>query len=512
MRVLLLYPTWTGTYGLFGHFARRASTWPPLNLAVLGAIAEQHGHQVTLIDGEAEQMPLEKMAQLAVTHKPDLIGLTATSPFFHINRSLAEGIKQQNSRIPIIIGGPHITIMKEQALLPCFDYACIGEGEETWPRFLNHYAEGKDISEIAGLLYRRQGEIISTGQSAAVTDLDRFPAPARHLLKMSLYRLGTLRGRLPFTTIQSMRGCPWQCIFCASEALRTTMVRVRSPKVVVDEMKSVVETFGIRHFVILDDVMTLWKHHIIEICDRLDQAGLAITFEGGTRANLVDEALIARLVRSGLIRLGFGLETIDSEMRQTMKKQVPLEHYLKANQICNDYGVEALNSVMLGLPGETKETVRKTLHFLKNAREVKQANFAIAVPYPGTVFHEMAARGEHGLQLMTNDFSEYRRYGSAVTTVNELTPADLISLQNEGFVSIYSAWWRWRPMLKKHGLFGGTLMLFRVVRMLAARLFAWPGRHRSHERDGLPRASASARGLAAPAGHYGDPRNPNLLS
>jgi len=542
MKVLLLYPTWTGAYGLFGHFARRNSTWPPLNLALLGAIAEQHGHTVTIMDGEAERMSLEDMVKAAVAHDPDVIGFTATSPFFHLAKAVAEGIKQVAPHIPIVVGGPHITIMKEKALLPAFDYAFMGEAEESWPQFLNVCERGKSVSDVAGLIYRRDGQAISTGPAADINDLNPLPIPARHLLQMPLYKLGTLRGRLPFTSIQTMRGCPWKCIFCASEALKTTSMRVRSPRSVVEEMKAVVSTFGTRHFYVVDDVMTLWKEHIIEICDLVDEAELDITFEGSTRANLVEDDVIARLVRSGLIRLSFGLETVDPEMRKTMKKQVPLDHYARANRICNEHGVEALNSVMIGLPGETRETVRATLNFLGKAREVKQANFAIAVPYPGTEFHEMATNGENKVHLMTDDFSEYRRYGSAVTTVGELTPYDLIELQNEGFVSIYSAPWRWIPMLQKHGVLGGSLMLFRVARLLMGKMFkqrkqadnfvsmgdggfdsvrgpsapASPGLAMS-----LPRSSAIPRsaliGIAStksktltPAGHYGSPGSPNL--
>ena len=540
MKVLLLYPTWTGAYGLFGHFARRNSTWPPLNLALLAAIAERHGHEVTILDGEAEQISLDEMVRRAVDQKPDVIGFTATSPFFHLSRAVAEGIKRLAPHIPIAVGGPHITIMKEQALLEPFDYAFIGEAEESWPQFLNQYEKGQDISGVAGIIFRRNGEIVSTGQPVDITDLDDLPMSARHLLHMPRYRLGTLRGRLPFTSIQTMRGCPWKCIFCASEALKTTEMRVRSPRSVVKEMKQVVETFGTRHFYIVDDVMTLWKEHILEICDLIDREGLVITFEGSTRANLVEEDVIARLVKSGLIRLSFGLETVDPEIRKTMKKQVPLEHYVKANGICNKYGVEALNSVMIGLPGETRDTVRATLKFLRQAREVKQANFAIAVPYPGTEFHSLAVKGEKGVRLMTQDFSEYRRYGSAVTTVGDLTPNDLIDLQNEGFVSIYSAPWRWMPMLQKHGVIGGTLMLVRVARLLSKKLFGGSGTS-SHEQlvslgDGafgriqdqaiamgstgasamsatgpspLLHISPSSRTSAAPAGHFGDPRNPN---
>ena len=309
-------------------------------------------------------------------------------------------------------------------------------------------------------------------------------------------------------------------------------------------MKQVVERFGTRHFYIVDDVMTLWKEHVLEIAELITQEGLSITFEGSTRANLVEDEVIARLVKSGLIRLSFGLETVDPEIRRTMKKQVPLEHYVRANGICNKHGVEALNSVMIGFPGETRETVRATLKFLRHAREVKQANFAIAVPYPGTEFHALAVKGDKGVKLMTEDFSEYRRYGSAVTTVGDLSPQDLIDLQNEGFVSIYSAPWRWVPMLQKHGIIGGTLMLFRVARLLWGKLFAHAstgareqlvslgdGGFGSVQGPELAPASASplmsgqasagmaampllqitpaSKTLAAPAGHYGDPRHPN---
>lgn len=482
MKVALLYPMWTGGYGLFGHFAKRNSTWPPLNLALLAAVAEQKGHEVVIIDGEVERLPQEQMVERALELKPDLIGLTAYSPFFHMNESLAKALKEKNPDIGIMIGGPHITIMKEKAFLPSFDYAFVGEAEGSFPEFLDYYENGRDLSEIKGLIFRKNGEVVSTGdpepislESAAGVEgrgtrgrgypLDKFPLPSRNLLPMHKYKLGSMHGRLNFTSIQTMRGCPWKCIFCASEALNTTRVIMRSPESIVGEIKSVVDEFNIKHFYIVDDVMTLWPDHILEICDRLEKENLKITFEGSTRANLVQDKLFARLAESGLIRISFGLETVDTEMRKTMNKKVPLEAYTNANKICDKYDIEALNSVMIGLPGETFETVRATLKWLRNAREVKQANFAIAMPYPGTEFADMAAAGTHGVELISSDFSDYRRYGSAVTKVGELTPEDLIELQNEGFVSIYSAWWRWYPVWKKHGIIGLLLQLVRLGRM-----------------------------------------------
>ncbi len=491
MKVALLYPAWTGEYGLFGHFAKRNSTWPPLNLALLGAIAEQHGHEAVIVDGEAEGLCREKLAERAIALKPDVIGLTCYSPFFHLSADVAESVKALNPNIPIIVGGPHITIMEEKALLPQFDYAFMGEAERSLPEFLHGLSDGnKDLARVPGLIYRKDGEVVKNGEASWVTEmtmrktdlgkhypLDQLPFPARHLLPMKKYRLGTLHGRTHFTSIQTARGCPWRCIFCCSDKLSTTRYIMRSPKRVVAEMAEIKTRYPyITHLFNCDDVMTFWPEHITEICDRMDAEGLKFTFEGGTRANLVTDDLIKRLAKSGLVRLSFGLETVDPVMRVTMQKKVPLEAYATANKICDRYGVEALNSLMIGLPGETRETIRATLKWVRESREIKQANVAIAIPYPGTEFHDMAISGAHGVELLSEDFSKYIRYGSAVTKVGDLTAQDLIDLQNEAFVTIYSAPWRWKPVWKKHGTLGFLMQMVRVFRLWKKRLLKniWP--------------------------------------
>jgi radical SAM superfamily enzyme YgiQ (UPF0313 family) len=465
MNVLFLYPSWTGEYGIFGHFARRAGVFPPLNLALLGAVTQEAGHQAEIIDAEAERIPMRKLVERAVAKKPDVIGLSGMSPFFHKTVALAKALKEEAPEIIIAVGGSHMTIMQDQAMTDDMDYGFVGDSEVSWPEFLDCLQRGGDPTLVKGLVLKRKGEWIKTGRQLASKDLDIYPIPARKLLPMQKYRLGTLHGRKNFTSIQSFRGCPWKCIFCASDELNTTRITRRSAKSIMLEMRSVIEEFGIRHFMFVDDVLTLHKKHIVEICNTIIDEGLDVTFEGSTRANLIDDELIGLMKKAGLIRLSFGLETVDPELRETMNKKVPIEAYVEANRILNRHGVEALNSVMLGLPGETRETVEKTLTFLAQAKEVHQANFAIAVPYPGTEFHRIAKSGEHGVQLMSDDFSQYRRYGSAVTQVNELGPKELIDLQNEGFVRIYSAPWRWKAMLRKNGLIGGLLMLFRVVRL-----------------------------------------------
>ena len=153
-----------------------------------------------------------------------------------------------------------------------------------------------------------------------------------------------------------------------------------------------------------------------------------------------------------------------------MNKKVPLEAYSEANALMNKYNVEALNSCMLGLPGETENNIKKTLDFLKDAKNVKQASFSIATPYPGTKLHEMAVNGQGGMELLSDDFTEYRRYGEAVINVNDLTANDLKRLQNEGYVSIYSKYWRWWPVVKRYGIMGLVFTLYRLLKMILLRI------------------------------------------
>lgn len=488
MKIVFAYPRWTGEYGLFGYFAKRNSTWMPQNIALLAAVAEQHGHTASIIDGQADDLSEEDMVNRLIASKPDVIALTAYSPFFHLNASLAKKIKETGSQIPIIVGGPHITIMKEKIIEqnPQFDYLFIGEAEQSLPTFLGAFQEGTDLAHVQGVTFKRKGQLVVGQQQVIPTPikitgktvgsefaLDRYPFPARHLLNMQNYRLGTDGGRMHFTSIHTMRGCPWHCIFCCSDTLNTTRMAMRSPRSVVDEIKQVQRDFPyISHFFFTDDVLTLWaKDHILPICDLIIKEDLKITFESSTRANLVEDAMMEKLAAAGLVRLSFGLESVNSQIRETMRKQVNLADYTIANKLCAKHGVEAMNSVMIGLPGETRETIEELMTWLANSREVKQANLAIAVPYPGTEFNRMATAGTHGVELLSEDFSKYMRYGKAVTKVGELTGEDLIDAQNKGFVRIYSKPWRWKPMYNKHGIMGFVLLGVRIWRIWKKALF-----------------------------------------
>ncbi len=467
MKVLFLYPLWTGeTKGISRYFAKTSGgTYIPYNLALLAAITEKEGHEAKIIDGELEKISLKEIISRSKDYNPDVVVLTGMTPFFNIAVECAALLKSNNVKASICVGGPHVTIMQEKAFNNVFDYAFAGDGEEAWVKFLKTCENKLPLDQVPGLIYRENGTIKKNKRASASKNLDHYPMAAYHLLKMGEYKIGTLKGRLPFSSIMTFRGCPWKCIFCASDQLDTTRILKRSIISCVDEIQHIVEKYGVRHFMIVDDVLTLVRKRTVEFCNEILKRKLDITFEGSTRANLLDEELVILMKKAGLIRLSFGLETVDEDMRKTMNKKVPLEAYKDSNALLNKHKIEALNSVMIGLPGETEKNVWKTLNFLSKSKEVKQANFAIATPYPGTKFHDMASKGEGGMELLSDNFTEYKRYGQAVTKVNDLGPEDLVRLQNAGFVSIYSKYWRWWPVIKRHGIIGLLLTFYRMGKM-----------------------------------------------
>lgn len=430
--------------------ARGASTFPPLNLAYLAAIAENNGHTVQIIDGEAEHLTIKEMVASVKDFDPDLIGITTTTPFFHVAAEQARALK--NAFVtPVVIGGPHVTYFREKVFFDCFDYLVIGQCEQTFGKFLKQIENKGDIANIPGILSRVNGNICFSGENPQMEYLDEILMPARHLFKSDLYHVGTLRGKKKYTSIMTSRGCPFKCVFC-STSIYGNRVRRRSIDKVINEIRHVINDLGIDHFYFLDDTLTLDRGYILSLCDEIEKQSLKFTWEGGTRANLVDETLIKRMAECGLIRISFGLESADLNVRKIIKKNVPLESYHEANKLTNKYGIETINSVMLGLPGDTYESINKTISYVRSSRTIKHATFGIAIPYPGSEMYDMALKGEYGLKLETLDYSKYQRYNSAVMTVNGITPEKMLQLQKKGLMQIYLVPWRIVPVLKRFGI------------------------------------------------------------
>lgn len=461
MKLSLIFPPWFTEFGDFQAAARKVSCFPPLNLCRIGAIAQKAGWQVQVIDAHVEGLSKEALLERVRDFHPDLIGLTAATPFFANAVELAK-ILRKDLPVPLIMGGAHVSFYRERAFADCFDHLVIGECETTFGNFLTRFAAGDRCPDVQGIMSRHDGQVFYLGDAPFLDDLDEAPLPDRGLLKNELYLLGTPRGTKRFSSIQMSRGCPFSCVFCASD-LHGKRMRYRSISNVMEELESALQQYGAEHIYFNDDVWTLDKDYLFKLCDEIEKRELRFTFEGSSRANLWTENLARRLRSCGLLRVSFGLESADENVRRIIKKDVPLESYLTANRINNRLGIETINSVIIGLPGDTRAGVERTVRYLCSQRDIHHVTLNIAVPYPGTEMLKMAERGDHGLRLIEKDFSKFQRYGSVVMEVNDLTARDLLALQKTALLRIYACWWRWLPVLKRFGIRTVLLTALRVI-------------------------------------------------
>lgn len=447
MRILLTMPTWTDDLGSFAGIGKTRNPQVPLGLLYLATLAEDMGHDITFVDCDVENVNVTKLTQKVIEGNYDLVGFSATSPIYHKSVKSAEAIKAAAPHIKTVIGGDHVNILGRKVLYDVFDYAVFGEAEETWPEFLTAFAAGeKDLRGINGLIWRKGDEIIQNMPRRLFPDMNQLPHPAIHLTKIDDYRmtyaLPKNRGIGKYVSIMMSRGCPFKCTFCSESSDvkyegQVAKMRFRSPKNLVDEMEAHYRKHDVRHFFFMDSNITLKKRHTVDMCEELINRKLPITFEGWTRANLLNDELMELLVKAGLRRLSCGVESGDPEILKIIKKDVPIEAIRNFFYLCGKYDVEPLGSAMLGNPGETKKSVRNTINFLDSIPELLYTNFSIANPYPGTEMLNWARNGQYGLRLRHDELSKYTRYDDSPIEVNDLTAADLVRYQALGLLKIH---------------------------------------------------------------------------
>lgn len=438
MKILFLSPTWTDDLGIFARIAKKRNSQPPLGILYLASVAEKRGHEVRVIDADVEDYTMETLAEEVVSGGFDMMGITTTSPTFHKAALLAKRLKSNGFKPPIIIGGEHLNIFKKESFTGDFDYGFYGESDRTFDQFLS-LVENNDNNfySIKGFIFRKDGMVIENPPAERISNLDELEFPAMHLLNHDAYIMTFARfKKRRYLPVIATRGCPFKCAFC-SEPLTNPYVRFRSPENIADEIEKWFTELGISHFFFMDSNLTLKRAQIEGLCQEIIKRRLEITFEGWTRANLVDINLLKLMRKAGLIRISYGIESGDPQVLKIIHKEVSLEDMLNAFRMTEEAGIEPACSVMLGLPGDTRASVERTIDFVKNIPQILYSNFSIANPYPGTEMHEWAVSGKYGLKLLVKDFSDYRRYDDSPIAVNDLSRQDLVRLQKIGLVRMH---------------------------------------------------------------------------
>jgi len=374
MRIALISPKWN----------KRTNDYPPLGLAYLAAVLERDGHQVRVFDFSLDPHALpEDDVRRVCAFDPHIVGITAMTSVYHSALETATLLKASLGR-PIVIGGPHPTVYPERVLAesPVIDYVVRGEGEETIQELVRALDGGNhDLGRIHGLTYRLRGEVVSNPDRALISDLDALPFPARHLFELKRYGLCTPEGQ-PMVTILSSRGCPYNCSYCFKGIVGRTY-RQRSPGNIIAELRQVIDQYGIHNFYFIDDLFTINLRRLNILMEQLIAEKLDIRWQCLGRVDRINAEVLRKMYAAGCRRIHYGIESGNQEVLDRIGKGIRLEQVRQAVRWTEEAGIEVKGYFMLGLPGDTEETMQQTID-LAVGLELDEAMFSLTTPFPGT--------------------------------------------------------------------------------------------------------------------------------
>lgn len=369
----------------------------PLGLCSIAAVAEQSGHQVTILDAELLGLDESGVLDRVAEYGPDVVGLTSTTVAYPRAERVASMIGELMPDVPIVIGGCHVTSNPRETMESgAFDVAVLHEGEWTLPDLLAALQEGRDLGEVPGIAYRQDGRTVFTARRPYIEDLDTLPCPAFHLLESRssyLPPIGCYRNK-PVVNLVTSRGCPYQCIFC-DKTVFGMKYRFNSADYVLAQVDEVVQRFGAREIAFLDDSFTVRRDRVLDICAGLRRRHPGLTWTCMTRANLVDRDLLRAMKRAGCWQVAVGVESASQAVLDLVQKGETLDEVEQCIRDAAGVGLMVKGFFVLGLPGGTRDTIARTIAFAKSV-PLTDVVVTIATPMPGSLFYEVADQyGRH---------------------------------------------------------------------------------------------------------------------
>lgn len=374
---------------------------PLLSLAALAGYLLREKCEVNIIDLIFYNDPVKDLKEKIRAYQPSYVGITFTTPLYNEGRVLAEEVKKEFPDITLICGGVHTTIMPEDVLNNTkFDIAVVGEGDIT----LTEIVSGKPLNKIEGIVYKKNDKILKTKPRPLIKNLDDLPYPAFELYDIKKYINPILTARKnPVGTIETSRGCVFGCTYCNKSVFGRNF-RYKSPKRVVDEMEYLIK-LGFNELHIWDDNFATNLERAKEICKELIKRNSNITWrlECGVRCDCIDEEFFKLAKQAGCYGVSFGFESGNDEILKTINKGETTEQMRIAAKWAKDAGLMIYGFFMLGLPGETLETMNQTINFAKEL-DPDYAKFTITVPFPSTkLFDDWEKQGI----IKTKDWTRY---------------------------------------------------------------------------------------------------------
>jgi len=445
----------------------------PLGLAYLAAVIERE-HEVKILDclveGYNKITPIndaiirygldwDEIRKYIHKYMPDIVGVSSMFSDQSCNaHKICEIAKDVDSHCITIMGGVHPSCVPEMVMADKnVDFVILGEGEETFPCLLRHIEDGKEPFNIDGLVYRdKTGKLIVNRKTKFIKDLDSIPFPARHLLPMDKYfaieRQHGFTKRTPHTIMITSRGCPANCIFCSIHAVWGKGYRGRSSENVLREVEELVMKYGIKEIHFEDDNLTFDKNRAEKIFNGIIEKKWNIYWAvpNGIALWSIDKALIPKMKKSGCYYLSLGIESGDQDvLDKLIKKPLKLNRIKYLVNDMKKQGIKVRGLFVLGVPGETKEQIERTIDFAANLK-LNEAQFNIITPYPGTTLWKTCE--ERSIFKVGFRIEDLLLNRSNIETI-ELSTQDLMQLQKKAMIKfnlskVHDPFFLWDRIIK----------------------------------------------------------------
>lgn len=394
---------------------------PPLGLAYIAQHLLDAGHAVEIVDLNITGLNPARVKATLNRFRPDVVGISSHTETFPNALRIARVVKERDPAVPVMIGGPHVSILPMQTLSePDIDYVVVGEGERTAVELVDAIergAEERALFAIEGLGHRAGGVPVLNPPRAPL-DVAAIGRPARHLLSLEFYADA-------YNVLTARGGCPYRCPFCSASQLWGGRRRPRPVEDIMTELDEVISTHGAGHVFFVDDILTVDRRWFEGLLDALEAYDGGIQWGCATRVDCVDEALLQRMAAAGCTGIQYGVESGSQRILDSVK-HIKKQTAYDAVRWAVAAGISISCSFMVPFPDDTEETLAETFAFM---REVKDAGARILVsyttPYPGTMFSDRA--GELGLEILTDDWSLYDAKHVVMRTKN-LTAARIEEL------------------------------------------------------------------------------------
>ncbi len=354
---------------------------PPTDLMYLASIAENCGFEAIIRDysqGGNFEADLKEI-------QPNYLVANIATPTFKSDMMAVQLAKEIVPSICTIVkGAPFLTYNTNTIYEnPFIDYVIMGEAELT----LKDILDGVPDNEILGICYRENFQPVKNDKRPFIDNLDILPFPARHLVDNSIYRRPD-NGKVQ-AVIKVARGCPFHCFFCLATPVSGAKVRTRSPENIVAELKECVEKYNIKNFLFWSDIFNFNREWTLELCQKIIESGLKITWSSNTRADTMDDEMAKMMYKSGCRLVSIGVESGSQKMLDNIGKKITLDDIRNTVKILKKNKIKIYNYFVIGLPWETEETVEETIKFAIEL-DSNFISFYTATPLPGTKYFAYA--------------------------------------------------------------------------------------------------------------------------